>query len=266
MAFVPASSKKEAVYRLCDLLRIPREEVGPGSTEPTGPFREACRQLGLPTDGSKPILGRRVAESARLRWDDSCDSTDTPSGGGATVTLPGLNRVLEALELRLSSSKPEEDKQTVGRVYENATRATVGEGGSRRSREIDLDELDRATQLHVSVQNHAAEVVRSHGLVPLSPRSADPQFDLAWCSGETVVVAEVKTVNETNHRQQVRLGLGQVIEYRHLLQRTREARVVAVLLLSSPPNPDESEICASAGVIASSIERMSQDLATLLMS
>jgi hypothetical protein len=98
VGFEKATLKQDAVYRICDLLGIQRIEVSVGSTEPAEIFIEACRQLGLWHEGTKPEMAERVTRRAGLSWDEACDSRSTPSGGGSTVTLKGLNRVLEALE------------------------------------------------------------------------------------------------------------------------------------------------------------------------
>jgi hypothetical protein len=57
---------------------------------------EALR-LGLDTDVSKPELAEAIARRAGLDWDEDCDSRHTPSGGGSTVTLLGLQRLREAV-------------------------------------------------------------------------------------------------------------------------------------------------------------------------
>jgi hypothetical protein len=46
-----------------------------------------------------PQRAQRIVEAAGLQWTEVHDSTKTPSRGGSTVTLAGLNRVLEALLL-----------------------------------------------------------------------------------------------------------------------------------------------------------------------
>jgi hypothetical protein len=260
--FTEAATKQKALDRICDSLNIRRESLGPGSTEPTGPLREACRQLGLSTSGSKPELAQNIAESAGLIWDGTCDSRRTPSGGGATVTLVGLNRVLEALERRVSARQVTSKPPRLGEAYREATEDTVI--GSREPYLIDLSELDRATRLHARTQNKASEVIRRRGLSPMSPGPTDPQFDLAWCCSSGLVVAEVKTVQPANHIQQVRLGLGQVIEYRHRLSGTVSDPVVAVLILSAPPDPLMRDVCRTVQVIATDINKMETTLSHLL--
>jgi hypothetical protein len=50
-----------------------------------------------------------------------------------------------------------------------------------------------------------------------TPRPDEPQYDLAWLAGDTLYVAEVKSLTAANEERQLRLGLGQVLRYTHLL-------------------------------------------------
>jgi hypothetical protein len=65
---------------------------------------------------------------------------------------------------------------------------------------VDPDKLDRATQAHADLQNFLADRLVELGLKPLSPALPhDPEFDIAWRSGDTLyVVCEVKTCTPAN--------------------------------------------------------------------
>jgi hypothetical protein len=97
----PATTKQEAVDRIAARLGVRSLPVSNGSTEPKQIFVDAVDVLGLPIDTTrdKPFLGREIARRARISWDFSCDSTESPSEGGDTVTLEGLNRVLRAVHI-----------------------------------------------------------------------------------------------------------------------------------------------------------------------
>jgi hypothetical protein len=114
--------------------------------------------------------------------------------------------------------------------------------------EIDPDKVDRGNQAHATTQDSLADHVRERGLVPRSPRSGQPEFDLLWNSADRTFVAEVKSITSSNEEKQLRLGLGQVLRYRHALS-TPGREVVAVLVLESQPR-DESwvDLCSSLGV------------------
>jgi hypothetical protein len=101
--------------------------------------------------------------------------------------------------------------------------------------EVDPDQLDRATQLHAATQNALSAVARDRGREPLSP-IGEPNYDLAWEEPDgSVVVVEVKSIRWTNAERQLRLGLGQVLRYRSLLEADGH-KVKSVLALSGPPH------------------------------
>jgi len=85
----------------------------------------------------------------------------------------------------------------------------------------------------------------------LTPRSPDgePNFDIGWQEPDgRVVVVEVKSLTDANAERQLRLGLGQVLRYRNLLE-SDEAEVAAVLALSAAPHdPRWIELCHELGV------------------
>ncbi len=108
--FTPARTKQEAVRRVCEHLGQSELQCARGSTEPKEVFEIVIEhfRLGLDTGESKPALARGIVEAAGLLWDRSCDSTHTASGGGSTVTLDGLNRVLQSVELLAASARDEQ--------------------------------------------------------------------------------------------------------------------------------------------------------------
>jgi hypothetical protein len=46
-------------------------------------------------------------------------------------------------------------------------------------------------------------------------------FDLAWLEAEVLIAVEVKSLTEVNQDRQLRLGLGQVLDYQHILEARR---------------------------------------------
>lgn len=98
----------------------------------------------------------------------------------------------------------------------------------------DPELVDRGLRGHKRTQEWLADRVRQRGHQPLSPGPGDPDFDLAWRTGDTaaagsgaaghgpaspstprgaVFVAEVKSLTASNETRQLRLGLGQVLDY-----------------------------------------------------
>ncbi len=73
--------------------------LGPGSKEHKSVFQNLAKGMGIPFDVSetKQSLGRLIALELGSDWDASCESI------GQTVTLIGLNRLLEAAEANISN-------------------------------------------------------------------------------------------------------------------------------------------------------------------
>ena len=78
---------------------------------------------------------------------------------------------------------------------------------------IDPSIVERGVKGHARVQNLLAAHLSSLGIEPLSPSAQDPSFDLAWRSGDTLFVTEVKSLTAKNEEKQLRLALGQVLRY-----------------------------------------------------
>lgn len=68
--------------------------------------------------------------------------------------------------------------------------------------------------------------------MPLSP-AGSPNYDLAWQDGPRLYVAKVKSLTATNKTQQLRLGLGQVLDHQAMLAGRGE--VVPVLAVEREP-------------------------------
>jgi hypothetical protein len=100
---------------------------------------------------------------------------------------------------------------------------------------VDPALVERGLRGHADTQNELARLLRSAGIEPRSRLPHEPNFDLAWEVDGTVFVAEVKSITDENEEEQLRLGLGQVLRYRHHLERLGHKRVVAVLVPERAP-------------------------------
>lgn len=237
-------TKQDAINEVIRIVGGSQVHVSRGSTEPKHLFILVAQWMGLDIDPhlSKPNMGRAITQAAGINWDSSCDSTQSPSGGGSTVTLEGLTRVLRAVEER-APTLVHTQSRLLGSEYRSAP-----EGERTPPIEItrNWDSLDAATSLHSATQNEIANLLQQMNVVPISPAASDPQFDLAWRRPD-LFVCEVKTTTSANRRQQIRLGLGQLVDYRYRLQ-TPDASVSCVLVITSPPTSEEREICAHVGI------------------
>ena len=115
--------------------------------------------------------------------------------------------------------------------------------------EVDPQVVERGTRSHATIQNALAAFLVTRGLEPRSPCGEEPEYDLAWSDGTTTFVSEVKSTTNANEEKQLRHGLGQVLRYRHVMQ--RQHRVVAAVLAIERAPVDESwiHLCQSLGVL-----------------
>ena len=92
MTYARATSKAQATAQMYFLGQRPVEVLGPGSKEKKSALEALGSALGLNLDDvpGKVECGRLIASKVDIAWDVSCFS------GGETITLEGLNRLIEA--------------------------------------------------------------------------------------------------------------------------------------------------------------------------
>jgi hypothetical protein len=117
----------------------------------------------------------------------------------------------------------------------------------------------------MDLQDRLADVLRRRGVDPRSPGSWQPQFDLAFEHAGRCFVVEVKSGDPVS-AQQVRLGAGQVLEYRHLLRDTVSQEVRAVVLIEGEPPPPWGAVAAAVGIQILRADRLEESLTALLSS
>lgn len=139
------------------------------------------------------------------------------------------------------------------------TKAPVVPGDYRRANDqtsvatadpflIDPAEKERALNGHAKTQNALADYLISLGIRPLSAVGSQPPFDIAWDCDGYLWVGEVKSITDANEEKQLRLGLGQVLRYRHIVGMSRPARA-ALIVERMPRDPTWLELCAHLNVI-----------------
>jgi hypothetical protein len=89
----------------------------------------------------------------------------------------------------------------------------------------------RGTVAHASTQNVLAAWLRKRGIEPRQRVGAEPEYDIGWVVAGSVWVAEVKSLYGDSESDQLRYGLGQVLEYRERLRRLGHAEVRAALVV-----------------------------------
>jgi hypothetical protein len=113
---------------------------------------------------------------------------------------------------------------------------------------VDPERVERGNVAHETTLEHLAAFLASHGHAPLAPGEDDPQYDLAWVTSETTFVAEVKSVTDANEDKQLRLGLGQVLWYRHLLAANGRRAAAVLVAEREPRDPRWRGVCRDCGV------------------
>jgi hypothetical protein len=93
--------------------------------------------------------------------------------------------------------------------------------------ETNPDKIDRGTTAHKETEKALAEALRKANLKPRSPKPGDPAFDIAWRNDDVKGVAvafigEVKSLTDENETWQIRLAIGQVLDYVHMLDSLRK--------------------------------------------
>lgn len=137
-------------------------------------------------------------------------------------------------------------RSPIGRPYVNAGR--LSSVANRDPFEVDPDVVDRGNQAHASTLDALADFLRGKNIQPLRPGPEEPSFDLAWEHNGMAFVAEIKSVTTANEEKQLRLGLGQVLRYRHALE-AREMKIVPVLVPERrPAEPGWIDLCSALGV------------------
>lgn len=95
-------SKESEIKAIASLVGIPDPGIGVGSSVPKALFDGICGRFGIEASGTMPEQAQRIVTAANLRYrSDYYDSRGTPSQGGSTVTLDGLQQIRRAVEVLL---------------------------------------------------------------------------------------------------------------------------------------------------------------------
>lgn len=94
------ATKQQVLNEITELLDMRPVRVLKGSTLPAAVFEEAARRAQVPYE-SMPQVCQAIVRKAGLPYLPEYDSTLTPSGGGSTVTLDGLQAMRDALRVLL---------------------------------------------------------------------------------------------------------------------------------------------------------------------
>lgn len=173
--------------------------------------------------------------------------TKFPSGLVAAIPqLADVGAVAAQTRPTAEEPAPAADREELGTEYRSAN--PNARTAKREPFSIDPDLVDRALRGHAETQEALAAAVRAADLTPRSPVPGEPVFDIAWDDGDDIVVAEVKSLTKRNEERQLRLALGQVIRYAHLLSVKGSSVRKVIAVEREPSDPSWAELCAQSGV------------------
>jgi hypothetical protein len=157
----------------------------------------------------------------------------------------------EAAEIRrrLLDGAPSNDRKRLppaGPGFDRFYRGKPAEGLYPPTQATSPEAKEAAVHEHDVLCRRLIEYLAHHGI--LAGELFDPPVDIAWQSPAGLqMIAEIKSCSAGNYIEQLRLGLGQVIEYRHRVS-ARRGPAKAVLLVSRVVDPTWFALCRSVDV------------------
>ncbi|MFM9702123.1 BRCT domain-containing protein [Streptomyces galilaeus] len=115
----------------------------------------------------------------------------------------------------------------------------VRRSGRRASADLtlDLSRLDKATAVHEATVGALIAHLSRQGIEACTYAPGAPEFDAGWSRGEGIFVAEVKSLTGAREDQQIRLGVGQILDYAQQLRSACPSTVIhPVLVLDKRPS------------------------------
>lgn len=198
-------------------------------------------------------LERLTAEIASLGWEGEIELTPSDFRLAARSPATGDDEEITSLSARVAVTLSEfvldqlVVTRAVGEMRPAVDRAVMTESAS----EVwlyDPSERDRSTQVHRSLENWLISRLRESAVEPLDA-AGEPYFDLAWRVGATLHVCEVKS-SARNETHQLRLGLGQILQYRRQLEADPAVEVRGSLLIEAEPLDRRwLDVCDASGIL-----------------
>jgi hypothetical protein len=138
--------------------------------------------------------------------------------------------------------------ETDGRSYKSPSLG--GDVPKSQVFETDPDKTDRGTKAHKDTEKALAEALNRAGLEPLSPAADDPHFDIAWRDKGVAFIVEVKSLTAENETRQIRLAIGQVLDYAYRLHWEDADTVRPVVAVEYEPTDSHwANLCEKNGII-----------------
>jgi len=116
--------------------------------------------------------------------------------------------------------------------------------------QTDGQTVHRGHLAHCELQDQLAKFIEDNGLTPHSPEGGDPPFDVMWrMQSGTPRIVEIKSMTSENERHQLRLALGQVLDYVHRVEEHGTKASGAIVIEKPPSNARWERLCAKHGVV-----------------
>jgi hypothetical protein len=162
------------------------------------------------------------------------------------LAIPLDDRIDAYYELLYPPDQVEIDTTPIGRNFTEDDEDAVPRAASPGVPDPDL--VGRGNRAHKHTRNALGAYLKSLEIQPLDPVSSDPPFDLAWWKGDILYVAEVKSLTRENEERQLRLGLGQLLRYSHLLRKRAEHVIPVLVPELKPRDPEWGQLCKALNV------------------
>jgi hypothetical protein len=171
---------------------------------------------------------------------------DAPAGSDTLVAVPEARPPRDTGTIATYASHPVV-RPVIGESYRPADENLSA--SVQKTFAIDIEKLDRGVAGHSRTQNELAAWLAARGVEPRSPAVGEPNYDLLWNDESLTYVAEVKSITLENEEKQLRLGLGQVLRYRHLLELRNQKTRAVLVVESAPTDPTWVTLCVAHDVI-----------------
>ncbi len=101
--FEKSLSKQELVNQISQIaLNAKTYPLSSGSSIPKLFFQDLENRFAIPVSNGMESKAATFCDYFGVEWTSDCDSSETPSGGGGTVTRKGLETLLIAVERALA--------------------------------------------------------------------------------------------------------------------------------------------------------------------
>jgi len=165
----------------------------------------------------------------------------------AIPALAALEELAEQTRPTPSDPAPAVSLASFGTEYRRPDEEVVTTR-DRDPHSVDPNLVDRALRGHRRTQNLLRDALAEAGLTPRSPTAGEPEFDIGWEDGDSLCIAEVKSMSHANEEKQLRLAVGQVLRYAQLLSAGRRPVRRFIALERQPQDPSWLELTAELDI------------------